>query len=107
MPSKNLTWVILALCGSVLTVASPIVTQAADQPVKQITTSDAKQDTLMCRDLDIPGSHVKHHICGTAEQWSDVRNRLTWLRDSPAASITSSPPQPYMSTQPNTTFQRH
>ena len=55
MASKNLTWAILALCGSLLTVVAPTVTQAADQPAKQAATSDAKQDTLMCRDLEVPG----------------------------------------------------
>ena len=90
MASKNLTWAILAVCGVVLTVAAPTMTQAAEQTgeqqAEQSPAANAKQETPMCRDLDIPGSHIKHHVCGTPAQWSDARFRLTLLRDNPAAS---------------------
>jgi hypothetical protein len=76
MASKNLTWAILGLCGSLLTVAAPAVTQAAEQPAAQIATSNAKQDTLTCRDLDVPGSHVKEHVCGVPAKWADTQVRL-------------------------------
>ena len=35
MASKNCMWALLAFCGSLLTVAAPTVTQAADQPAEQ------------------------------------------------------------------------
>ena len=95
MASKNLTWAVLALCGSVFTVAAPVVTQAADQPPAQTAKADTKQDTLMCRDLDIPGSHIKQHVCGTPAQWSDARFRLTLLRDNPGASSNFGGEVPY------------
>jgi hypothetical protein len=84
MASKNLTWAIAALCGSLL--AMTTATQAADQPAKQITTSDAKQDTLMCRDLDIPGSHIKERVCGVPAKWSEAQTRLYLMRVYPAVS---------------------
>ena len=68
------------------TVAAPIVTQAADPPAKQAATSDAKQDTLMCRDLEIPGSHVKQHVCGVPAKWSEAQTRLYLMRVYPAAT---------------------
>jgi hypothetical protein len=86
MASKKLTWAILGLCGSLLAMTVSTATQAADQPAKQIATSDAKQDTLMCRDLDIPGSHVKEHVCGVPAKWSDTQVRLTLMRGNFAAA---------------------
>ena len=72
MASKKLTWAILGLCGSLLALTVSTATQAADQPAKQAATSDAKQDTLMCRDLEIPGSHIKQRVCGVPAKWSEV-----------------------------------
>ena len=84
MASKNLTRAIAALCGSLL--AMTTATQAADQPAKQITTSDPTQDTLVCRDLDIPGSHIKSHVCGVPAKLSEAQTRLYLMRVYPAAS---------------------
>ena len=84
MASKKLTWAILGLCGSVL--AMTTATQAADQPAKQAATSDAKQETLMCRDLEIPGSHIKEHVCGVPAKWSEAQTRLYLMRVYPAVS---------------------
>jgi len=86
MASKNLTWAVLALCGSVFTVAAPVVTQAADQPPAQTAKADTKQDTLMCRDLEIPGSHIKQHVCGVPAKWSEAQTRLYLMRVYPAVS---------------------
>ena len=86
MPCKNFTWVILALCGSVLAVASPTVTHAADQPAVQAVKPDTQQGTLMCRDLDIPGSHIKQHVCGVPATWSEAQTRLYLMRVYPAVS---------------------
>ncbi len=36
MTSKNCMWALLAFCGSLLTVAAPTVTQAADQPASKV-----------------------------------------------------------------------
>jgi hypothetical protein len=105
MASKNLSWAIFALCGSLLTVTAPTVTQAADQPAAQTAKADAKQGALMCRDMDIPGSHIKYHICGTPEQWSDVRGRLSLLRRNEVASYLSLAAP--ISAPPNTTMQRY
>ena len=89
MASKNLTWAVLALCGSVFTVAAPVVTQAADQPPAQTAKADTKQDTLMCRDLEIPGSHIKQRVCGVPAKWSEAQNRLYVLRNN--VNATSGP----------------
>jgi len=58
MASKNGRWAIVAFCGSLLTFATPTVTQAADQP-------KAKPDASTCRYLDSPGSRLKRRVCGT------------------------------------------
>jgi hypothetical protein len=86
MARKNLTWAILALSGSLLAMTAATATQAADQPAKQMATSDAKPDTLMCRDLDIPGSHIKQRVCGVPAQWSEAQTRLYLMRVYPAVS---------------------
>jgi hypothetical protein len=80
MTSKNCMWAIVAFCGSLLTVAAPTVTQAADQP-----KSKAKQDTV-CRYVESPGSRVKRHVCGTAAQWASES------RMPPAGPPLASPP---------------
>lgn len=64
MASKNGVWAILALCGSLLTVAAPTVTQAAEDGAKP----KAKQDAVVCRYVDSPGSRLKRKVCGTAAQ---------------------------------------
>ena len=64
MTSKNCMWAILALCGSLLTVAAPTVTQAAEDGAKP----KAKQDAVVCRYVDSPGSRLKRRVCGTAAQ---------------------------------------
>ena len=83
MVSKNCAWAILALCGSLLTVAAPTVTRAADQPAEQGAKSKAKQE-VACRYVDSPGSRVKRRVCGTTAQWSP-ENRIP-LPSSSAAS---------------------
>lgn len=62
MTSKNCMWAILALCGSLLAVAAPTVTQAAEDGAKP----KAKQDAVVCRYVDSPGSRLKRKVCGTA-----------------------------------------
>ena len=62
MASKNCMWAILALCGSLLPVAAPTVTQAAEDGAKP----KAKPDAVACRYVDSPGSRVKRRVCGTA-----------------------------------------
>ena len=62
MASKNCMWAILALCGSLLTVAAPTVTQAAEDGAKP----KAKQDAVVCRYVDSGGSRLKRRVCGTA-----------------------------------------
>jgi hypothetical protein len=64
MTSKNWMWAILALCGSLLTVAASTVTQAAEDGAKP----KAKQDAVVCRYVDSPGSRLKRRVCGTAAQ---------------------------------------
>ncbi len=111
MTSTNLTWAILAVCGSVLALAAPTMTQAAEQAAEQQAKQDmaagAKQETLMCRDLDIPGSHIKQHVCGTPAQWSDAKSRLTLLRENHTASSNFGGEVPYSGTTISTSaFQR-
>ena len=103
MASKNLTWAILAVCGSLL--VAPTVTQAADPPAKQIATPNAKQDMLVCRDLDIPGSHVKWHVCGVPAKSSEAQIRLSLRLVNPAASALALAAP--ISAPPNTGFQRY
>jgi len=67
MASKNCMWAILALCGSLLTVAAP--SQAADQPADPGAKSKPKQE-VTCRYVESPGSRVKRRVCGTSAQWS-------------------------------------
>jgi hypothetical protein len=63
MVSKKCARAILALCGSLLTVAALNVTQAADPP-----DQGAKY-------VESPGSRVKRKMCGTSAQWSPA-NRI-------------------------------
>lgn len=81
MTSKNCMWALLAFCGSLLAVAAPTVTQAADQP-----KSKAKQDGVTCRYVESAGSRVKRHVCGTAAQWASES------RAPPAGPPLASPP---------------
>jgi hypothetical protein len=74
MVSKKCAWAILALCGSLLTVAALNVTQAADPPPDQGAKSKAKQE-VTCRYVESPGSRVKRKMCGTSAQWSPA-NRI-------------------------------
>ena len=60
----------------------------------------------MCRDLEIPGSHIKHHVCGTPEQWSDVRARLSSLRENRVASELG-PTGENVAQGPSMSFQRY
>jgi hypothetical protein len=74
MTNKNGMWVVLALCGSLLIVAAPTATQAADPPAK----SKAKQDIGSCRYIDSPGSRIKRHVCGTpAPRGDEIRMPTT------------------------------
>ena len=83
MISKNCVWAFLGLC-SLLSAGAPTVTQAAEPPAE--AASNAKQGTLVCRNVDIPGSHIKRHVCGTPAQLSADRTRRDLLRQNPAAS---------------------
>lgn len=84
MMGKNCARAILCLfCALIAGV--PTVIRAADPPAE--AAPNAKQGTLMCRNLDMPGSHIKKHVCGTPAQWSTARARLDLLRQNQAASI--------------------
>ena len=85
MIDKNCARATLCLCCALLIAAVPTVTRAADPPAD--AAPNAKQGTLMCRNLDMPGSHIKKHVCGTPAQWSTARDRLDLLRQNQAASI--------------------
>ena len=74
MASKKLTWAILGLCGSLLTMAAPTVTQASDPPAKQAAKRSTKQDEVTCRYLDSEGGRIRQRVCGTpVELQSRVR----------------------------------
>ena len=85
MIGKNCTRAILCLCCALLIAGVPSVTRAADPPAE--AAPNAKQGTPMCRNLDMPGSHIKKHVCGTPAQWATARGRLDLLRQNQAASI--------------------
>ena len=85
MIGTNCARAILCLCCTLLIAGVPTVTRAADPPAE--AAPNAKQGTLMCRNLDMPGSHIKKHVCGTPAQWSTARGRLDLLRQNQAASI--------------------
>jgi len=111
MTTKNLACATLGLCGSLLAMtvstAPRAAEQAAEQQAKQTMAAAAKQETLMCRDLDIPGSHIKQHVCGTPAQWSDAKSRLILLRENHTASSNFGGEVPYSGTTVSTSgFQR-
>ena len=85
MMGKNCARAILCLWCTLLIAGVPTVTRAAAPPAE--AAPNAKQGTLMCRNLDMPGSHIKKHVCGTPAQWSTARARLDLLRQNQAASI--------------------
>lgn len=85
MIGKSCALGILCLSVTLLIAGAPTVTRAADPP--DDAAPSAKQGTLMCRHLDMPGSHIKKHVCGTPAQWSTARRRLDLLRQNQAASI--------------------
>jgi len=94
MTSKNCMWALLAFCGSLLTIAAPTVTQAADQPAGQVAKSKAKQDAVACRYVDSPGSRVKRHVCGTPAQWaSESRMPATGPSFASPPSVTPNMPE--------------
>ena len=90
MIGKNCARGTLRLCCTLLMMGAPSVTRAADTPAE--AAPDAKQTTLVCRDLNLPGSHVKQHVCGTRGQWSAARGRALLLQRNLA---TSNGPSPY------------
>jgi hypothetical protein len=63
MTSKNCMWALLAFCGSLLTVAAPTVTQAADQPAAQAAKPSTKQDEVTCRYLESQGARMRQRVC--------------------------------------------
>ena len=85
MIGKHCARAILCLCCTLLIAGVPTVTRAADRPAE--AAPNATQGTLMCRNLDMPASHIKKHVCGTSAQWSTARGRLDLLRQNQAASI--------------------
>lgn len=90
MTKKNPTWAMLGLCGSLLLVAAPIATQAADHTVSdQATASNARQNELMCRDLHRPGSRIKERVCGTPADRAAVLAYLSLAREDNAAGSSS------------------
>jgi hypothetical protein len=86
MAGKNCKWLILAFCASMLTVAAPAVTQAADQPAEQGAKPKNKPEPVTCRYVDSPGSRVKRHVCGTAAQLAPDSRITTPMPSSSAAS---------------------
>jgi hypothetical protein len=85
--NKSCMWAMLGLCGSLLTVAAPTVSHAADPPAQPAATADAKPETLKCVNLDRPGSHIKARVCGIPAEWSAARGRLDLLLQNQAVSI--------------------
>lgn len=85
--NKSCMWAGLGLWGSLLTVAAPAMSQAADPPAQHAATAGAKPETLKCVNLDRPGSHIKARVCGTPAEWSAARDRLDLLLQNQAASI--------------------
>jgi hypothetical protein len=85
MIGKNCARAILCLCCTLLIAGAPTVIRAAEPQTQ--AAPNPKQGTLMCRNLDIPGSHIKKHVCGTPAQRSTAQGRLDLSRQNQAASI--------------------
>lgn len=67
-----------------LTVSAPMATRADEPAAEPAAASDTK---LVCRWDKKPGSHTKHKVCATAEQWRALRGpvRLPWGPSSSGA----------------------
>ena len=88
MASRNILSVLVAACGSLIIAAAPTMTRAAASAVfEQAAVPSAKKDELVCETVDRPGSHMKQRICASPAEWSAARERLSLLRNHPAAGV--------------------
>ena len=73
------------ILGVLLLVSAPTMSQETDKAVRQVAAPDATQ--VSCRNVNVPGSHMKYRVCATLAEWSDARSRALLLRNTPAAGV--------------------
>ena len=71
MIRKNCLWAILGVCGSLLVVAVPTATQAAEPDAQHASARDAK---VVCHGVNTPGSRTREKECATRDEWRARRD---------------------------------
>ena len=84
MIRKNCLWAILGICGSLLVVAVPTATQAAEPEAPHASAWDAK---VVCHRVKTPGSRTREKECATRAEWRargiPDRSRTFYSHDRP------------------------
>ena len=78
MIRDNCLWAILGVCGSLLVVAVPTATRAAEPEAQHASAWDSK---VVCHRVNTPGSRTREKECATREEWrarSDMKVVCRW-----------------------------